>query len=487
MLNFNNLKLRERILLGYGVPLLLTVSAAIAIVTNVRQVKQQDAETSRGWTIVQATDRLESLMYERQAMARSSFLTREEEFWQQYVDTVTEYNELIEELETAAKTSSPEQLGRVEDLKRLGTEIFDANSDINDLIRAGNFEAAVTLFTEGRIIALVEEAEEVLRELNSAEDELQVIREESRVAALQTLVFIAVIGSLAAAMLAVVIGFWLASRISQQVDAIAMNISTSSTEIAATVEQQEQTAIQQSSSVNETSTTMDQLSASAQQSATQAQTAADVAQTVLTLAGQGNQAVTHTLDSMNALSVQVNMVSEQIARLNEQTSQIGSISDLVANLASQTNMLALNAAVEAVRAGESGKGFAVVAAEIRKLADQSKQSAEKINTLVESIQVAINSTRLATDKSTKVAEQGSHITQETAAVFDQVTGAINNIVVSVQQISQNANQQAAAVQQVVRAMNDLNLSARDTASGISQTRVSTHQLNEAVQNLRAFV
>lgn len=139
----------------------------------------------------------------------------------------------------------------------------------------------------------------------------------------------------------------------------------------------------------ETSTTMDQLSASAQQSATQAQTAADVAQTILTLAGQGNQAVTHTLDSMNALSVQVSMVSEQIARLNEQTSQIGSISDLVANLASQTNMLALNAAVEAVRAGESGKGFAVVAAEIRKLADQSKRSAEKINTLVESIQAKL--------------------------------------------------------------------------------------------------
>lgn len=487
MFNFNNLKLRERILLGYGVPLLLTVSATMAIVTNVKQVRQQDEETSRGWTLVQATDRLESLMYERQAMARSSFLTQKEEIWQQYVDTVTEYNELIEELEAAAETSSPEQLERVEELKILGAEIFDANSEIHDLIQAGNFEAAVTLFTEGEIISLVEEAEEVLSELNSAEDELQDIREEARIAALQTLVFIAIAGSLAAAMLAVVIGFWLASRISKQVYAIATNISTSSTEIAATVEQQERTAIQQSSSVNETSTTMDQLSASAQQSANQAQTAADAAQTVLTLAGQGNQAVTHTLDSMNALSVQVSMVSEQIARLNEQTSQIGSISDLVANLASQTNMLALNAAVEAVRAGESGKGFAVVAAEIRKLADQSKRSAEKINTLVESIQVAINSTRLATDKSTEVAEQGTHITQETAAVFVQVTGAINHIVVNVQQISQNANQQAAAVQQVVKAMNDLNLSARDTASGISQTRMSTHQLNEAVQNLRAVV
>ncbi len=60
-------------------------------------------------------------------------------------------------------------------------------------------------------------------------------------------------------------------------------------------------------------------------------------------------------------------------------------------------MLALNAAVEAVRAGEHGKGFAVVASEIRKLADESRKSAEKIYTLVADIQTSINSTVMATE------------------------------------------------------------------------------------------
>src|SRR6185295_5640534 len=93
-----------------------------------------------------------------------------------------------------------------------------------------------------------------------------------------------------------------------------------------------------------------------------------------------------TIDGMSDLKDKVTAIAAQILKLSEQTSQIGGITDLVSDLASQTNMLALNAAVEAARAGEHGKGFAVVSAEIRKLADQSRKAAERINTLVADVQ-----------------------------------------------------------------------------------------------------
>src|SRR5688500_10974088 len=161
--------------------------------------------------------------------------------------------------------------------------------------------------------------------------------------------------------------------------------------------------------------------------------------------------------------------AEQILRLSEQTSQIGNITNLVSELANQTNLLALNAAVEAARAGEHGKGFAVVAAEIRKLADQSKKSAERINTLVLDIQNATTATVMATEEGTKTVEQGTYQPHRTAEVFEGLAASITSVFESSQQTLLNVKQQVAAVRQVVEAMEAINHGSKETTSGITQT------------------
>ena len=247
-------------------------------------------------------------------------------------------------------------------------------------------------------------------------------------------------------------------------------VTASSSGIAVTVEEQERMASQQAAAVNQTTTTMDELGASSRQSAEQAEASATGARQALALAEAGTQAVQQTQEGMSTLKEKVGAIAEQILRLSEQTSQIGNISGLVSDLANQTNMLALNAAVEAARAGEQGKGFAVVASEIRKLADQSKKSAEKINALVTDIQTTTNSTVMVTDEGTKTVES--------------IVAAISNVVLNSQQISLSAKQQSIAIQQVVDAMNALNGAAKETAIGISQTKVSIEKLNKAAQVLR---
>jgi methyl-accepting chemotaxis protein len=232
---------------------------------------------------------------------------------------------------------------------------------------------------------------------------------------------------------------------------------------------------------------MDELGASSRQAAEQAEASASGARQALVLAEDGSRTVHQTMEGMSTLKDKVGAIAEQIMRLSEQTTQIGGVSDLVGDLANQTNMLALNAAVEAARAGEHGKGFGVVAAEIRKLADQSKKSSEKINALVNDIQAAINSTVMVTDEGTKTVDASINLAQGTAATFSGVADAVNNVFLNSQQISMSAKQQAIAVQQVVAAMNALNLGAKETASGIVQVRVSTQQLHEAAQQLQATV
>jgi methyl-accepting chemotaxis protein len=282
-------------------------------------------------------------------------------------------------------------------------------------------------------------------------------------------------------------GVLLSRSLSKPINSAVNSIASTAAEMAATVEQYERVTAHQAAAVTETTATMDELEASFRQSAEQAEAATTKARQSLSLTEDGSSAVKQTLEGMSSLKSKVEAIAEQILRLSEQTSQIGNITNLVSDLANQTNLLALNAAVEAARAGEHGKGFAVVAAEIRKLADQSKKSAERINTLVLDIQNATNATVMATEEGTKTVDAGTHLTHRIAEVFESLAISITNVYESAQQTLLNVKQQVAAVRQVVEAMDAINNGSKETASGITQTRMGVHQLNHAAQSLQIIV
>jgi len=302
----------------------------------------------------------------------------------------------------------------------------------------------------------------------------------------QTIYWI-VIGMITGPIVAIALGIILSLSISRPINTVANAIAITSTEMATTVEQYERVVAQQAAAVNETTTTMDELEASFRQSSEQVDVAASRARQALTLTEEGSSAVKQTLLGMSSLKSKVEAIAEQILRLSEQTSQISNITNLVSDLANQTNLLALNAAVEAARAGEHGKGFAVVAAEIRKLADQSKKSAERINTLVMDIQNATNATVMATEEGTKTVDEGTHLTHRTVEVFDGLAASITSVFESTQQTMLNVKQQLAAVRQVVEAMETINTGSKEASSGIGQTKLGVQQLNEVAQSLQVMV
>jgi methyl-accepting chemotaxis protein len=313
------------------------------------------------------------------------------------------------------------------------------------------------------------------------------IDEDAAYIGLQELLLTILAGAGATTVLTISLSTFFADRVTKYFQRAIGTITTSASEIIDTVQSQEITVNQQANSAITTADTVNQLESISTQTAAQASASATGAQQALGLAEEGTQAVQQTLEGMSGLRDRVDEIAEQIVNLGEQTKQITTISGLVSDLAKQTNMLALKAAVEAARVGEQGKGFGVVAGEIRKLAEESKKSAEKINNLATDIQIAINRTVIVTDRGTKTVTEGIQLAQNTAATFVGVTDAVNNVFLNSLQISVSAKQQATAIQQMLGEMTIISQGSQESAIGMHRVKTSTRELNQIADELQAAV
>ncbi|MEP0819075.1 MULTISPECIES: CHASE3 domain-containing protein [Trichocoleus] len=467
----NNMKLSRVVPIGFGTIFALMIGVGLASKLSMQVLANSMASVNRTYQIKGSLQELEKSLINAETGQRGFIFTGKEEFLEPYNAATTSLPTDISQLRS--KLSNEEQKRSLVEVERLTQQKLDELAQTIALKRQGKEQELRALVLSGLGKTVMDNIRRELNKMQSVEDDLLVQRRAAATQAEQLASLISLGGTLVAIILGSSVAIFIARRVVQPINQVATAIASSASEIAAAVEQQEHTATQQAAAVSETTTTMDELSASSRQSAQQAEAAANSAQQALILVDGNGLGGRQGGEHNSSLRDKVGQIAEQILRLSEQTNQIGSISSLVSDLANQTNMLALNAAVEAARAGEHGRGFAVVAAEIRKLADQSRKSAERISSLVSDVQNATNSTVMVADEGTKTVEG--------------IVTAMNNITVNNQQISLTAKQQAIAIEQVVDAMISLNQRALETASGISQTKASTQKLNEAAYDLKVVV
>ena len=488
------LKLRNRILISYILPFISLLVASGLTLWNANRVKDTFEAIKKIDKEILETHKLENAVNAMILGVRGHVINPSDVYIKEYRHGSKDFTEVmttLEESEAIIQENEVEQERFFQELIILGEQIQEDGDNIIRLVQQGKQQEATAIAInevgselDRQLVALYAQLDESeQQEINQKVTQTIAKAEDT----LNTLVWVFLIGALGLGTLSTAIALIIASKATQTILQAIGKISSFSNQIAVTVEEQERNANLQAASVNETTTAIDELEATSKQSAEQANAAAKASEQVFQLADNGNQAVEETLGEMTNLRSKVTAIAEQIMQLSEQTIQIGNISGLVSDLANQTNILALNAAVEAVRAGEHGRGFSVVAAEIRKLADQSKNSAENIRTLVAEIQHKINSAVMVTDEGSKTVNSGIQSANRTAESFAGVAEAVNNMVINNQQISLNTKQQVQAIQQVVEAMNNINLGAKETAISISQTKEGTSQLNEATVNLQGIV
>lgn len=484
--DFSNMKVTYQIFGGYAVPIFLSICAAILVYFNgVRRVNdtsnQLDAVRGR-------VDEVEALAYSiisMQRAARAYIISRdinELEGYEQWDNIFYEQSEKLRFL-----IQSPDQRENLKQIIELGDRVNEFDRRLISYIELGKRNKADQTARSGEGKQAATRLKELVEKFTATEQVILEQRNQERADALTFLSRVVFGTAGITALLGMTIGAKISTAIGQQINQQAAAIAKSAAEIAATIEQQERSAAFQSAATTETTTTLDRLSCSSQQAANETTHSSACADRALTLANQGTEAVTQTLAAMATLEQKVQDIAGEIGCLNKQTHQIANIAQLVGQLATQTNMLALNAAIEAVHAGEKGNGFGVVATEIRKLADRSKESADKIHILLRDIEATLGSTIKVTQEGTISVTASSQITQQTAEAFQGVRTAIDEVVASTAEIALVAKQQATAIHEVLDATNTIDISARENAAGITQVKIAIQQLNHAAQELKAMV
>ncbi len=131
--------------------------------------------------------------------------------------------------------------------------------------------------------------------------------------------------------------------------------------------------------------------------------------------------------NMNEISEYSNNLKESVNNMVVGLEGIKNMIDLINSVAEQTNLLSLNASIEAARAGEAGRGFAVVADEIRKLAEQSTESANEIVSVTEEMDVLVRAVTMAADSSIEKIQIGNQIVGQTNESFKKIHDSIEEI------------------------------------------------------------
>ena len=216
---------------------------------------------------------------------------------------------------------------------------------------------------------------------------------------------------------------------------------------------------------------------------------------------EGMHTITKLIAATEKLKHSAENVHSVILNTNDRASQISSASNMIKSISDQTNLLALNAAIEAARAGEAGKGFAVVAEEIRKLAEQSNQFTEEIQSIVQGLTEKVTETVNIMETVGSTVEEQNEKVNETREIFNLISSGLdrnmnevgnlnksvkeldlakNSLVGIIENLSALSEENAAATQEASESLNSQLSSADDIAS-------ASADLSDLAQNMITMI
>ena len=277
---------------------------------------------------------------------------------------------------------------------------------------------------------------------------------------------------------------------SEQLTASTQETLESITHVAQNTTSLAEGAAEQSSMIDSLSANADEMSDKMNQLSKQAGSVYKLSQDGQESTANGQKQVDDAVNRIQGIAEQVSAAAGLVEALGKRSDEIGSIVDTISGISEQTNLLALNAAIEAARAGEAGRGFAVVAEEVRKLAEQSGESAKNIADLIRLIQKD-------TADAVAAIRQGNENVDEGASVVASSGEAFRTVAENFTELGRNISLASDAVDVVSKAKDNMieslkrveaitRKSADDTqtiSAAAEEQAAAMHQMSDASNTL----
>jgi len=265
-------------------------------------------------------------------------------------------------------------------------------------------------------------------------------------------------------------------------------------EMSQSAERQAELTGQSRQSITEMSAVIQQVAETAQQVSSSAFSATHEAET-------GEEKLNLAVGQIDTISRTVNSTASIIVELGAKSKEIGQIVDLITSIADQTNLLALNAAIEAARAGEQGRGFAVVAEEVRKLAEESGEAANRIAGIILEIQNEADRAVRAMEDGTREVAKGTEIIDEAGQAFQEIIKTINIVNQQIQEMAAASQEMAASAETAIvaieatteaavtnaHAANQISAFVEEQMAGIKEIDAAVDKLGEVIADLEQSI
>lgn len=190
------------------------------------------------------------------------------------------------------------------------------------------------------------------------------------------------------------------------------------------------------------------------------------------------------LESSNKSVDAVEQITMQINETNKAVSKIDDAVAMITSISAQTNLLSLNASIEAARAGEAGKGFAVVADEIRLLADQSKNSAEEIQKIINEVKEQSSKTvSLSSLVANTISEEKEYV-KEAQEKFATLSSGVDSSIMEIASIKDKTVLLNCAKEKIVTSVSNLSAISEENAASSEEMSVSVEDIAGRVADIK---